>query len=59
MNILLVTRGYPQAHNNNMGIFERDQAIALVKAGHRVAYGVVDIRSIRIKRKFGYNHFTD
>ncbi|MBQ6148400.1 MAG: glycosyltransferase [Oscillospiraceae bacterium] len=59
MNILLVTRGYPQAHNNNMGIFERDQAIALVKAGHRVAYGVVDIRSIRRKRKFGYNHFTD
>lgn len=59
MNILLVTRGYPQPHNNNMGIFERDQAIALVKAGHRVAYGVVDIRSIRRKRKFGYNHFTD
>ena len=59
MNVLFVTRGYPQTHNNNMGIFEKDQAMALVKAGHRVAYGVVDIRSIRRRRKFGYNHFTD
>ena len=59
MNILLVTRGYPQLHNDNRGIFERDQAIALIKAGHRVAYGVIDIRSIKRKRKFGYNHFTD
>ena len=59
MKILLVTRGYPQSHNNGLGIFERDQAIALKRAGHRVAYGVVDIRSVRRKRKFGYNHFTD
>ncbi len=59
MNILLVTRGYPQPNNNNLGLFERDQAAALAKAGHRVAYAAIDIRSIRHKRKFGYNHFTD
>lgn len=59
MKILLVTRGYPQPHNKGLGIFERDQAIALKRAGHKVAYGVVDIRSVRRKRKFGYNHFTD
>lgn len=59
MNVLLVTRGYPQKHNNNLGIFEKDQAIALKKYGHRVAYCVVDIRSIRKKRKFGYNYYLD
>lgn len=59
MNVLLVTRGYPQPHNKYLGVFERDQAIALKKAGHRVAYGVVDIRSIRRRRHFGYHHFID
>lgn len=59
MNILLVTRGYPQLHNNMLGIFELDQAIALKNAGHRIAYAAVDIRSIRRKRKFGYSHFVD
>lgn len=59
MKILFVTRGYPQDHNNNLGIFERDQAIALKKAGVQIAYAVVDIRSIRKRRKYGYNHFVD
>lgn len=59
MKIFVVTRGYPQQHNKMLGLFERDQALALKNAGHEVAYGVVDIRSIRRKRKFGYNHYTD
>ncbi|MGN1268080.1 MAG: glycosyltransferase [Candidatus Aphodocola sp.] len=59
MKVLLVTRGYPQKHNKNLGLFERDQAIALKKAGHDVAYAVVDIRSIRRKRKFGFNYYID
>lgn len=59
MKILIVTRGYPQSHNSMMGLFEKDQALALKQAGHDIAYAVVDIRSIRRKRKFGFNHFTD
>ena len=59
MKVLLVTRGYPQKHNKNLGLFERDQAVALKKAGHDVAYAVVDIRSIRRKRKFGFNYYVD
>lgn len=59
MKILIVTRGYPQSHNNMLGLFEKDQALALKRAGHDIAYAVVDIRSIRRKRKFGFNHFTD
>lgn len=58
MKILVVTRGYPQKHNNMLGLFEKDQARALLEAGHEVAYAVVDIRSFRKKRKFGYNHYT-
>ena len=59
MKVLLVTRGYPQKHNKNLGLFEKDQALALMRAGHDVAYAVVDSRSIRKKRKFGYNKFVD
>lgn len=59
MKILLVTRGYPQKHNKNLGLFEKDQAIALKKNGHDVAYAVVDIRSFRRKRKFGFNSYVD
>lgn len=59
MKVLVVARGYPQPHNNMLGMFELDQAIALKNAGHQVAYAAVDIRSIRRKRKLGYNHFTD
>lgn len=59
MDILVVARGYPQTHNNMLGIFELDQAIALRNAGHRIAYAAVDIRSFRRKRRFGYNHFVD
>lgn len=59
MKVLLVTRGYPQKHNNNLGLFEKDQAIALKRIGHDVAYAVVDIRSFRRKRKFGFNSYID
>ena len=59
MNVLFVARGYPQERNNMLGMFELDQAIALKHAGHRVAYAAIDIRSLRRKRKLGYNHFVD
>lgn len=59
VKILVVTRGYPQSHNKMLGLFEKDQAIALKNAGLEVAYAVVDIRSCLKKRKFGFNHFFD
>lgn len=59
MNILMVTRGYPHHHNGGLGIFERDQAIALKLSGHRVAYAVIDSSSIRHRRKLGYHKYTD
>lgn len=59
MKVLFVSRGYPKTENNKLGMFELDQAVALKAAGHTVAFAVVDIRSIRRKRKLGYNHFVD
>lgn len=53
MKVLIVARGFPQQHNEMMGRFERDQAAALVAAGHDVAYAVADVRSFRRRRPFG------
>ena len=36
------------------GIFEYDQAKALVSAGHEIIYLAVDLRSLRRRRKWGY-----
>lgn len=59
MKILFIARGYPKLENKMLGIFERDQALAIKKLGHEVAYVVLDLRSIRRKRKMGYNRFCD
>ena len=59
MKVLLIARGYPQKHNKRMGLFEKEQAIALKKCGCDVAYAVVDLRSIRRRRKLGYHFFED
>jgi len=59
MKILVVARCYPKSENNMLGLFERDQAFALKKSGHDVIYAVLDMRSIRQKRKLGYNRFDD
>lgn len=59
MKILFVARGYPKPENKMLGLFERDQALAMKKLGYDVAYAVLDMRSIRRKRKLGYVHYCD
>lgn len=58
MKIYIVSRGYPTEEYKMNGIFEMDQAKALVRAGHDVVFLSVDLRSIRRKRKFGMDSFT-
>jgi len=52
--IVILSRGYPTANYPMNGIFEFDQAKALVAAGCKVVFAVVDLRSIRRTRKWGY-----
>lgn len=59
MNILVVSRGFPSKKYPLNGIFERDQALALKNAGHKVLFAAVDIRSIRRWRKWGYVFFEE
>lgn len=54
MNILIISRGYPSENYKTNGIFEFDQAKALVEAGHNVIYAAIDMRSFRRKRKIGF-----
>ena len=56
MYILIVSRGVPSAKYKTNGIFEFDQARALAKAGCKVVYAAVDVRSIRRWRKWGFEH---
>ena len=53
MKVLIVSRGIPTKQNPLLGSFEWDQAKALCKAGHRVTFFALDLRSIRRKRSFG------
>lgn len=53
MYTLFITRGYPTDKYKTNGIFEFDQAKALVEQGYNVIYAAVDLRSIRRWRKWG------
>lgn len=53
MKVMIVARGYPSEKYKMNGIFEFDQAKALVKLGINVVYAVIDVRSIRRWRKWG------
>lgn len=53
MYTLFITRGYPTEKYKTNGIFEYDQAKALVKQGCKVVYAAIDVRSIRRWRKWG------
>ncbi len=57
MYILIVSRGYPSEKYKMNGIFEFDQAKALVQAGQKVIYAAIDLRSIRRTRQWGYESF--
>jgi len=53
MFILIIARGYPKKNQPLHGVFEYDQAKALQRAGHKVVFISLDLRSIRRKRKLG------
>lgn len=54
MYILVVSRGYPNQRYKMNGLFEFDQAKALVSQGHKVIFLSLDLRSIKRKRKWGF-----
>ncbi len=56
MFVLVISNGYPTEKYKGLGIFELDQAKALVNAGCRVIFAAVDVRSIRRWRKWGLEH---
>ena len=53
MHILLIPSTYPTEENPVRGIFYRDQAVALARAGHRVGVlALARIASVSVLRKF-------
>ena len=56
MFILLISRGIPSDHDPQWGCFERDQALALHNAGHKVVVLSVDSRAKFHSSKFGISH---
>lgn len=57
MKVAIVSRGIPEPQNPMNGIFEWDQALALKNAGVDVVFIVLDLRSIRRKRKLSTHTF--
>lgn len=53
MYIMIISRGFPTNKYKMYGIFEFDQAKALAKAGCKVVFAAIDVRSIRRWRKWG------
>lgn len=56
MHILIVARGIPSARSPLLGVFEWDQAKALVEADVKVDFFAVDLRSLRQFRPWGIRH---
>lgn len=56
MHVLIVTNGMPSKQSPLVGIFEWDQAKALSKAGVKVDYFAIDLRSFRHTRHWGIQH---
>jgi len=60
MYIMIISRGFPTNKYKMNGIFEFDQAKALAKAGCKVVFAAIDVRSIRRWRKWGIErHLID
>ena len=59
MNITIIACGYPSKEDPQFGCFEKDQALALQKAGHKVSILYVDGRFRRFKRKIGISHLIE
>jgi glycosyltransferase involved in cell wall biosynthesis len=54
MYICIVSRGFPSNSDPFNGIFELDQAEALMNEGHKVVFLILDFRSILKKRRLGF-----
>lgn len=59
MHILIVASDYPNPSDPLEGIFERDQAKALQRAGHTVTYAAIDLRSARHRRPLGLRRMEE
>lgn len=59
MKILIVANGYPTSSDPQFGCFERDQALALNKAGHQVCIIYIDRRWHKQSRKRGFTHIKE
>lgn len=59
MHVLVVSNGVPVNNNSLIGLFEFDQAKALVNAGIKVTFMAIDLRSIRRWRRWGINQGHD
>jgi glycosyltransferase involved in cell wall biosynthesis len=56
MFVLLISRGIPSDNDPQWGCFERDQALALHKAGHKVVVLSIDSRAKFYSTKLGISH---
>ena len=59
MNIFIIARGYPSKQEPTWGCFEKDQADALSKLGHKVTILSVDTRFRWYWRTLGVEHKMD
>ena len=57
MKVAIISRGTPNEKYPLYGIFEFDQAKALVKKGIEVAFIAIDFRAWSFKRKYGLLHY--
>ena len=55
MFVLLISRGIPSDNDPQWGCFERDQALALHKAGHKVVVLSIDSRAKFYSTKLRYD----
>lgn len=57
MNVFIVSNGIPKEEGKINGIFAFDQAKALSEIGYNVYFLVLDARSIRHKREWGFSKY--
>lgn len=59
MYILIVSHGYPTPGDPQWGCFEKDQAEALIRLGHKVVIAAIDGRVLSYKLPLGLKHYQD
>lgn len=58
MYILMISRGVPSPHHPQWGCFEKDQAEALARLGHKVVVMCIDARFERHRGSLGLHHYS-